>query len=189
MNNLLNWKDNNSRDIRRWLCHSCTGNNRGSRGMKRWTTTVKKKISNLKHRAIGHINIIYICIVDSGVSTILYFWAHIRWTCHRDGDCRIYYTILNKLLHNSYISNGKSNPHVVYLHELFRCPVHVMKRPSSEEWHIAIGPWFIIYACCVVNLVSLGIYCHALIGYQLVQLRGCLRSFYMHKCASRPLTH
>ncbi len=59
-----------------------------------------------------------------------------------DGDCRIYYTILNMLLHNSYISYGKSDPHVVYLNELFRCPacVHVMKQPSSEEWYVAIGP-------------------------------------------------
>jgi hypothetical protein len=35
-----------------------------------------------------------------------------------DGDCRIYYTIMNMLLHNSNISYGKSDPHVVYLHEL-----------------------------------------------------------------------
>jgi hypothetical protein len=78
-----------------------------------------------------------------------------------DGDCRIYYTIMNMLLHNSYIIYGTSDPLVVYLHEVFKCPacVHVMKRPSSEEWHISIGPWFIVDAACVVNLVSVGIYC------------------------------
>ena len=91
-----------------------------------------------------------------------------------------YYTIMNMLLHNSYIIYGKSDPHVVYLHELLWQPacVHVMKRPSSEEWHIAISQWFIVDACCVVNLVSVGIYCHALNSNQLVQLRGCLWSFY-----------
>ncbi len=36
-----------------------------------------------------------------------------------DGDCRLYYTIMNKLLHDCYISNGKSNPPVVFLHQLF----------------------------------------------------------------------
>jgi hypothetical protein len=48
-----------------------------------------------------------------------------------------------------------------------RCPacVHVMKKPSSVEWHIAVGPWSIVDACCVMNLVSV------------VQLRGCLLSF------------
>ncbi len=52
-----------------------------------------------------------------------------------DGDCRIYYTILNMSLHNSFISCGKSDPSVAYLHELFRSPacVHVMQWPSSEE--------------------------------------------------------
>jgi hypothetical protein len=32
------------------------------------------------------------------------------------GDCQICYTIMNMLLHNSYISYGKSDPDVVYLH-------------------------------------------------------------------------
>jgi hypothetical protein len=36
-----------------------------------------------------------------------------------DGDCKICYTIMNMLLDNSYISYGKSDPHVVYLHKLF----------------------------------------------------------------------
>jgi hypothetical protein len=45
-----------------------------------------------------------------------------------------YYTIIDMSLHNSYISYGKSDPRVACLHELF-----LMKRPSSEEWHIAVG--------------------------------------------------
>jgi hypothetical protein len=69
-----------------------------------------------------------------------------------DGDCRIYYTIMSMLLHNSYISYGNSDRHVVYLQELLwrHACVHLMMRPSSEEWHIPIGPWFIVDACCVV---------------------------------------
>jgi hypothetical protein len=45
-----------------------------------------------------------------------------------DGDCRILYTIMNMSSHNSYSSYGKSDPHIVYLHESFRCPacVHVL---------------------------------------------------------------
>jgi hypothetical protein len=60
---------------------------------------------------------------------------------------------------------------------LMSCCVHVIKRPSSEELHIAIDPLFIVDSCCDVNLESMGIYCHALNSNQLVQLRGCLRSF------------
>jgi hypothetical protein len=57
----------------------------------------------------------------------------------------------------------KSDLHVVYLHELFCCPacVHVIKWPP----------------CWVVNLVSVGIFWHALNNNQLVLLRGCLLSF------------
>jgi hypothetical protein len=29
-----------------------------------------------------------------------------------------------------------------------------MKRPSSEEWRIAVGPWSMVDGCCVVNLCS-----------------------------------
>ncbi len=32
------------------------------------------------------------------------------------------------------------------------CFCHLMNWPSSEELHIAIGPWSIIDACCVMNL-------------------------------------
>jgi hypothetical protein len=60
---------------------------------------------------------------------------------------------MNMFLHYSFISYGKSDAHVVYFHELFRCPasVYVMKRPSSEEWHITIGPLFILDASCIMN--------------------------------------
>jgi hypothetical protein len=39
-------------------------------------------------------------------------------------------------------------------------------------WHISVGPWFIVDACC--ESIVLGIYCHMLNSNQLVQLRGCL---------------
>jgi hypothetical protein len=31
--------------------------------------------------------------------------------------------------------------HIVYLHELFSASFLMMKQPSSEEWHIAVGSY------------------------------------------------
>jgi hypothetical protein len=63
--------------------------------------------------------------------SVLFVWAwslslrallsgHITVT---DGDCRLYYTIIDISLH----SYG------------WPACVHVMKRPYTEEWHIAVG--------------------------------------------------
>jgi hypothetical protein len=42
-----------------------------------------------------------------------------------------FYTIIDMSLHNSYISYGKSDRPAC---------VHLLKQPSSEEWHVAVGP-------------------------------------------------
>jgi hypothetical protein len=50
-----------------------------------------------------------------------------------------YYTFIDVSLHNSFISSGQSYLRVAYLQELFLMSC-LMKLPSSEEWHIAVGP-------------------------------------------------
>jgi hypothetical protein len=65
--------------------------------------------------------------------------------------------------------------------------VHVMQQPSSEEWHIVIGPLFIVDACCIVNRDCVIIYNNAALdGNKLVQLRGLSTICLMVQSASRP---
>jgi hypothetical protein len=61
-----------------------------------------------------------------------------------------YYIIIDVSFHNSFISCGKSNRAQLISTNCFWFPgcVHVMKRPSSEEWCIAIGPWFSVDEFC-----------------------------------------
>jgi hypothetical protein len=48
----------------------------------------------------------------------------------------------------------------------------INKRPSSEEWHITVGPRFIVNVFC--EFIFVGIYSHILNGNKLVQFRGGL---------------
>jgi hypothetical protein len=61
--------------------------------------------------------------------------------------------------------------------------VLVMKQPFSEEWHIAVGPWFIVDA--YFEYIA-EIYCHTLNGNKLVQFGDFLQNFLRLACASRP---
>ncbi len=62
------------------------------------------------------------------------------------------YTIYEHVITQQLISDMESPICTRSLSSRNRCPacVHVTKQPSSEEWHIAVDPWFIVDACCCV---------------------------------------
>ena len=64
---------------------------------------------------------------------------HITFT---DGDYWLLLHNYRQVITQLFISCEKSDQHVAYLHELFlmSCLCPMMKRPSSEEWCIAVGP-------------------------------------------------
>jgi hypothetical protein len=109
---------------------------------------------------------------------ILYYRAPIRWACYSYWWWLQFNYNYEHIITQQYISAMESSI-CAKLILTNRCPacVHIMKRPfSSEEWHIAIGPWFILDVCCFVNLCPWVLNCHALDGNQLFQLRGYLWS-------------
>jgi hypothetical protein len=138
--------------------------------INKWIHTLVLNVSRLqfvfdeRRKYLSHWDLTFSpqgCTIGASLTKIIcilyYFllWGHVMWTCYSyRWWSQVIIAIYEHIRTQQLISDMESPICTCSLSSQNRCPacVHVTKQPSSEKWHIAVDPWFIVdVCCCVVN--------------------------------------